>query len=318
MDCAVIPLNSTRHGGEYLLAQTVDFFYPLVNDPEALGGITLANVLSDLYAVGVTDIDSIEMIISVSTEFTSKQRDVVTSLIIQGFRKALATNGYNQVHLKLRELKLNPWCIVGGVATSVCLKDEIIFPSNGRPGDALVLTKPLGTQLATNAYIWQLNQTDKYNTLLTKFTDKEILETFEMAVKSMTYLNKTAALLMHKYRAHCATDVTGFGLLGHAKNLAQFQKNKVLFKINRLPIIKNVVKFSTLIDQSSKLLAGKSVETSGGLLISLSPEAADQFCCEFNEITKGEQKAFKIGRVEEANESDAVLADHVEYIEVSL
>ncbi|SPP82774.1 blast:Selenide%2C water dikinase 2 [Drosophila guanche] len=317
MDCAVVPLK--RHGGgEYLLAQTVDFFYPLVNDPEVLGGITLANVLSDLYAVGVTDIDSLEMIISVSTEFTDKQRDVVTSLILQGFRKALARNGYNRINLKLRQLKLNPWCIIGGVATSVCIKDEIVFPTNGRAGDALVLTKPLGTQLATNAHIWQTNKTDKYKILRTQFTDNEILETFEMALKSMSYLNKNAALLMHKYQAHCATDVTGFGLLGHAGNLAQYQTDKVLFKINKLPIIKNVVKFSKLIDQSTKLLSGKVVETSGGLLIALPPEAADQFCCEFNEITKGEQKAFKIGYAEAASESDAELADNVEYIEVSL
>ncbi|BFF91222.1 selenide water dikinase 2 [Drosophila madeirensis] len=286
MDCAVVPLK--RHGGgEYLLAQTVDFFYPLVNDPEVLGGITLANVLSDLYAVGVTEIDSLEMIISVSTEFTDKQRDIVTSLILQGFRKALARNGYSRINLKLRQLKLNPWCIIGGVATSVCVKDEIVFPTNGRAGDAL-------------------------------FTDNEILETFEMALKSMSYLNKNAALLMHKYQAHCATDVTGFGLLGHAVNLAQYQTDKVLFKINKLPIIKNVLKFSKLIDQSTKLLAGKAVETSGGLLIALPAEAADQFCSEFNEITKGEQQAFKIGYAEAASESDAVLADNVEYIEVSI
>jgi len=123
---------------------------------------------------------------------------------------------------------------------------------------------------------------------------------------------------MHKYQAHCATDITGFGLLGHANNLAQFQKENVSFKINKLPIIKNVVKFSALVGQSTKFRSGRSVETSGGLLICLTPDAADQFCREFEEVTNGEQKSFKIGYVEAAQESDAVLCDEVELIEVSL
>lgn len=124
---------------------------------------------------------------------------------------------------------------------------------------------------------------------------------------------------MHKYQAHCATDVTGFGLLGHAKNLAQYQKEKVLFKVEKLPIIKNVLKFSSLIGQSTKFRSGRSVETSGGLLMCLAPEAADQFCQEFDQVTNGEQKSFRIGYVEQtAQESDAVLCDNVEFIEVTL
>ncbi|KAH8353401.1 hypothetical protein KR084_010719 [Drosophila pseudotakahashii] len=315
MDCAVKPLH--RHK-DYLLVQTVDFFYPMVNDPELLGRIALANVLSDVFAVGVTDFDTVEMIVSTSTSFTEQERDVVISLVIKGFKNSLNANGYHKTPLVIRQLKINPWCIIGGIATSVCRRDEIILPSNAQPGDVLVLTKPLGGQMAMDAHLWQINQTEKYKTLMSEFSDDDIRETFEIAVKSMTYLNKNAALLMHKYQAHCATDITGFGLLGHANNLAQFQKEKVLFKINKLPIIKNVLKFSSLIGQSAKFRSGRSVETSGGLLICLTPDAADQFCREFEEVTNGEQKSFKIGHVQDAKESDAVLCDEVELIEVNL
>ncbi|KAI8043429.1 hypothetical protein M5D96_004761 [Drosophila gunungcola] len=315
MDCAVIPLN--RHK-DYLLVQTVDFFYPMVNDPELLGRIAIANVLSDVFAVGVTDFDSVEIIVSTSTSFTKKEQDVVISLIIAGFQNSLQANGYHKTPLVIRQLKINPWCIVGGIATSVCRSGEIILPSNAQPGDVLVLTKPLGGQMAMDAHLWQLNQNEKYTTLLSEFSDDDIRETFQIAVKSMTYLNKNAALLMHKYQAHCATDITGFGLLGHAQNLAQFQKQKVLFKIDQLPIIKNVHKLSLLMGQSTKLRSGRSVETSGGLLISLSPDAVDKFCRDFEEVTNGEQKSFKIGHVVASSESDAVLSDEVEFIEVSL
>nr|AEZ68796.1 FI18027p1 [Drosophila melanogaster] len=225
MDCAVIPLK--RHK-DYLLIQTVDFFYPMVNDPELLGRIALANVLSDVYAVGVTQFDTVEMIVSTSTSFSEKERDVVIGLVMKGFQNSLKANGYRNTPLIIRQLKINPWCIIGGIATSVCRSEEIILPSNAQPGDVLVLTKPLGGQMAMDAHLWQLNQTEKYKKLLSECSDADIKETFEIAVKSMTYLNKNAALLMHKYQAHCATDITGFGLLGHANNLAQFQKEKHL------------------------------------------------------------------------------------------
>lgn len=70
------------------------------------------------------------------------------------------------------------------------LFEIICRPSNGQPGDVLILTKPLGGQMAMDATLWQLNQTERYKTLRSEFCDDEIKETFEIAVKSMTYLNK--------------------------------------------------------------------------------------------------------------------------------
>lgn len=105
----------------------MDFFYPMVNDPEILGRIALANVLSDVFAVGVTDFDSVEMILSTSTSFSDNERDVVISLITKGFQDSLKSNGYRKTPLIIRQLKINPWCIVGGIATSVCQNREIIL-----------------------------------------------------------------------------------------------------------------------------------------------------------------------------------------------
>lgn len=123
MDCAVIPLS--RHK-EYSLVQTVDFFYPLVDDPETMGRIALANVLSDVYAVGVTDLDKVEMLISSPTNLTDKQRDIVVPLIMKGFQRATKDSGcYGNVTIK--SVIVNPWCIIGGIATAVCRKQDIIL-----------------------------------------------------------------------------------------------------------------------------------------------------------------------------------------------
>jgi selenide, water dikinase len=82
LDCSVTPL---RHGG-LCLVQTTDFFYPIVDDPYMMGKIACANVLSDLYAMGVTECDNMLMLLAVSTKMTEKERDVVIPLLMRGFK----------------------------------------------------------------------------------------------------------------------------------------------------------------------------------------------------------------------------------------
>lgn len=310
MDCAVIPL--ARHKN-YFLVQTVDFFYPLVNDPKIMGKIALSNVLSDIYAVGVTTFDKLNMIVSVSTEFSELEQDVIVPQIVEGFLESAKEAG---IRVHVQSISYNPWCIIGGIASSLCTEAEIIMPSNAKDGDAIVLTKPLGTQLATNAYLWMEEKNDKYIKISARLSDDDIKKTFNMAVKSMTFLNKIAAQLMHKYNAHAATDVTGFGILGHAKNLARFQKDKISFALNKLPIITNVVTIGEILGQDIKLKSGRAVETSGGLLICLSADKAKAFCDDFFTLSNKEQQAWVIGSVKSAEDRDAYLQHNVEIFEI--
>lgn len=120
LDSCVLP---TRHKG-LSLVQTTDFFYPLVEDPYMQGKIACANVLSDLYAMGVSDCDNMLMLLGVSTDMTAKEREVVTTLMIKGFNDlakeaGTSVNGGQSV--------LNPWYIIGGVATSVVSSSEFIM-----------------------------------------------------------------------------------------------------------------------------------------------------------------------------------------------
>lgn len=283
----MIPLKHDLH-----LVQTVDFFYPLIDDPYMLGRIALANVVSDVYAVGALEIDEIKLVCSAPTEFSDEERDIVVPMIIKGFQDAAAES---KSRVKIGSIALNPWCIIGGIATAVCHKSELIMPYYAQVGDSLVLTKPLGTQLATNAFIWMTEESDNWKKLTDKLSKSDIEKTFAIAMESMSRLNKSGAELMHKFKAHAATDVTGFGLFGHADNLAKFQKESVDFEIHTLPIVKNVVQIAELLGRSAKLLAGKAVETSGGLLISLPAENAQGFCEEYEAVSG--HAAWIVGRV---------------------
>lgn len=163
-------------------------------------------------------------------------------------------------------------------------------PTGAIAGDVLVLTKPLGTQLATNCYHWMRDNSESWKQLAAAgVTEQEVVATYLAAVKSMAFLNKTAAELMHKYKAHAATDVTGFGLKGHAENLLAFQSTTetLSFHIDTLPVIDNVHRFATILKRTEKLVAGIAVETSGGILACLpSKEVAESFCSDYRKATK--------------------------------
>jgi len=120
---------------------------------------------------------------------------------------------------------MNPWPIIGGAATSVCTDDEFIMPRNAVPGDLIVLTKPLGTQVAVNVGQWRF-QPNNWPKVEGVITMEEAARAYYVAMVSMARLNRNGARLMHKYGAHAATDVTGFGIVGHGRNLAGNQKKE--------------------------------------------------------------------------------------------
>ena len=111
-------------------------------------------------------------------------------------------------------------------------------------------------------------------------TEAQLNEAYQKAVSSMSTLNMYAASLMKKYKAHGATDVTGFGLLGHAQNLVEAQPDKVDFVIENLPVIRGTEIIEKKVVEYG-LFEGTAVETSGGLLMALPAEDAENFRSEF-------------------------------------
>jgi len=299
---------------DFFLVSTTDFFYPLIDDPFMQGKIACANVLSDLYAIGVTDCDNLLMLLSLSTDMQPDERDICTKLIMKGFNEQAKEAG---TIVTGGQTVMNPWPIIGGVAMSTVQSSDFIRPEFAKPGDKLVLTKPIGTQIVVNLHQW-LRQPQRWSQVEDIITIEEVQNVYEYAIDLMARLNRRAAQLMFKYNAHGATDVTGFGLLGHVTNLAKNQKEKGLrFQIEVLPIIQ---KIKTVADRFPffRFNEGFSAETSGGLLVVLPEQDAGPFCRELEQLEN--EPAFIIGTVlrsqDEQAENTAFIVENPTLIEV--
>lgn len=165
---------------------------------------------------------------------------------------------------------------------------------NAVSGDVIVLTKPLGTQVAVNLFQWR-KKPERWARVAETVTLHDAQIAFDKASESMSRLNLNAARMMHKYGAHSATDVTGFGILRHARNQAQSQHAQVDFEIHTLPIIKHMVAVNEVIGNSFRLLDGLAAETSGGLLLCLPEAQAEAYIQELQSMDG--RPAWIVGRV---------------------
>ncbi|GMR48607.1 hypothetical protein PMAYCL1PPCAC_18802 [Pristionchus mayeri] len=310
LDSCVVPL---RHPG-LKLVQTTDFFYPLVDDPYIMGRITAANVLSDLYAMGVSECDNMLMLLGVCKDFSDKQRDIVVREFIKGFKDTAAQAG---TEVRGGQTVKCPWLLLGGVATSVVTDEEMLRVDRAVPGDVLILTKPLGGQVSVNSYEWL--KTNDVRMREHHLDPKKVLRAAQQAMEQMCRLNKNAAIFARKYDAHACTDITGFGILGHADNLARAQKEKVRFVIDSLPIIEYMEEVARAMNGGNgfNLFGGTSAETSGGLLVVLPEDTAEEFRAELEK--KESFPTFNIGRVIaaiEGEENGACMNHRIEVVPV--
>lgn len=288
-DAAVLRL----HGDRYII-QTVDFFTPIVDDPYTFGQIAAANSISDIYAMGATPLFALNI---VGFPINELPKSILIDILQGGADKA-AEAGISIVgghSVDDHEPKY------GLVVTGEVEKNNLVRNNGAQPGDALILTKPLGTGIISTAIKKECA------------SDEQI----EAAVESMTTLNKAAADAMIGLKVHAATDVTGFGLLGHLLEMCRasgvsadidFKKLEFLPGVKKLAsngfipggskrnleFVKEEVRFNGSLSETNQLLAADA-QTSGGLLISLPNEDADKFLDIINTSTSF--PAFKIGKI---------------------
>jgi selenide, water dikinase len=180
------------------LVQTVDFFTPVVDDPYTFGQIAATNALSDVYAMGGRPLTSLALVC-----FPEKADLEILERILAGGLSKMIEAGCTVIgghSIRDDETKF------GYAVTGLVHPKKILANSGAQPGDALILTKALGTGVISTAI--------KNSKAETAWIDA--------AVQSMTSLNKPAAELIgsREYRIHAMTDVTGFGLIGHAREMA--------------------------------------------------------------------------------------------------
>lgn len=313
LDCSVRKTRFTvhpRHAQLYTIS-TTDFFFPLVNSPFMQGRIGAANVLSDLYAEGVEQCDFVLMLLAASRNMPVEERNICTKEMVRGFRDACHEAGTSVTG---GQTVLNPWPIIGGVATAVVTEDEFVSSDGAQVGDVLVLTKPLGTQVAVNVHQWKNTSNNRHWLLCQEFiTDEQADDMMHDAVCSMARLNRNGARLMLKYQAHAATDVTGFGILGHAQNLSENQKAEVGFELFRLPLIAGTRVVNDKVF-NFRLTLGYSAETSGGLLVSLPADQAEGFIQELEELDG--TPSWIVGRAVADPERKSRITDDCIFLEV--
>lgn len=179
------------------LVQTVDFFTPIVDDPSTFGRIAAANSLSDIYAMGGRPLTALSIV-----GFPNSGRDLgILDAILQGGLAKMQEAGCAVIgghSIGDEEIKF------GYAVTGLVDPDRVLSNSAAQPGDRLILTKRIGTGVIGTA----IKQ------------DKAGAESTQAAIQSMTALNRMAAEAATRYDVHAATDVTGFGLLGHAREMA--------------------------------------------------------------------------------------------------
>ena len=201
----------------------------------------------------------------------------------------------------------NPWPLSGGEVTAIAHPNQIVYQRGAEVGDVLVLTKPLGTQPAMAVYR-TMKDPDTCEIVLSVLSRREAEELVEKAIGFMTRSNKPVAEAMQEVKPNAATDVTGFGLVGHAENMAK--ESRVDIEIQAIPLMKNAIQVSELFGYG--LERGEAAETSGGILAALPRERVDEF---MDALRRRGVTAYVVGRAKQDGGKVTVRPD-VEIIEI--
>jgi selenide, water dikinase len=275
------------------LVQTVDFFTPIVDDPYLYGQIAAANALSDVYAMGGRPLTALAIAALPEADLDASDIAAIFTGGLDKLREAgTALLGGHTV--KDNEVKFG-YAITGAVDPA-----RMLTNAGARPGDALILTKPLGTGIVGTAI--------KFNRATPRLVEE--------AIASMRTLNKAAAeALAGVDDVHACTDITGFGLVGHATEMASASRVTLAFRANDVPLFEDVLdlvkknRSGGLTSNRKHFSAGLEIgsgvrdeiqdllfdpQTSGGLLVAVDQLQADHA---LQVLAAAGVKAVRIGAV---------------------
>ncbi|MEC9010312.1 MAG: selenide, water dikinase SelD [Planctomycetota bacterium] len=260
---------------DLLILQSLDFFPPLVDDPFLFGQIAAANSLSDIYAMGGTPRTALNIV-----GFPDDKLDlsILGDILAGGADRVVAAGAVIAGGHTVRDTEIKYGLSVTGVATP----QELLTNGGARPGDALVLSKPLGTGFVTTAF--------KKN--------RCPADVLAVAAESMAMLNQGASQSAKSVSASASTDITGFGLAGHAGEMAQSSDVTLTIRTSELPVLPGAAELAASGNHTRASKTNRSAvdplmrietsaddmglemvfdaQTSGGLLMSVDPGRADE------------------------------------------
>ena len=263
-----------RLSDEVALVQTVDFFTPVADDPEIYGQVAAVNSLNDIYAMGGKPLTALSVVC-----YPQKGDWDVFGKILLGGQKTMNAEGVVIIgghSVDDQEMKF------GYAVTGIIHPDRVITNGGAVPGDVLILTKPIGT--------------GAINTAVKRGVASE--STVAACISTMTMSSADASKAMVAAGAHACTDITGFGLLGHAYEMAKASNITLNIVSKDVPLLPDVIELIsdgmlTRGDRNNRVYVGDTVridgsvsgemqsalfdpQTAGGLLISVAAAGADQ------------------------------------------
>jgi selenide,water dikinase len=288
-DAGVYQLND-----EVALVQTVDFFTPIVDDPFTFGQIAVANALSDVYAMGGAPLTGMNLVaFPMKTLPPSILKDILLGGLSKMKEAGVALVGGHSIE--------DPEIKYGLAVTGVVHPDKILSNAKAKAGDKLVLTKPLGTGIISTA-------------LKAGMASDEAIR---KSVESMGTLNRAASEWMKKLGAHACTDITGFGFIGHALEMATASQAGMVVQAKAVPVFPEAMEYAKLglipggahsnrdffscrveMDSSVPPLLADifyDPQTSGGLLISLPSGEAEQLVATLKK--EKDMKSWVVGEI---------------------
>ena len=264
-----------RLSDDTALVQTLDFFTPVADDPFVYGQVAAVNSLNDVYAMGGVPLSALSIVC-----YPQKGDFDVLGEILAGGQSVMNAEGVVVLgghSVDDQEMKF------GYAVTGIIHPDKVVTNAGAKPGDALILTKAIGT--------------GAINTAVKKGVASET--TIAAVVKTMTTSAAAASKIMRELGANACTDITGFGLLGHAFEMAKASDVTLELNSSKVPLLPDVIELIeagmlTRGDKNNRVYVGETVfisdgvsksmqsalfdpQTAGGLLISIEPDKADEF-----------------------------------------
>jgi len=262
-DSAIIPVPNS----DLVLVKNIDIFTPILDEPEIMGEIAAANVTNDIYAMNVLEISGMLVFLGLKTNMPLEIAEGILQGIKQYIEKKLNSKilGGHTIY--------SEWPLIGGEASGFLNKNKVIKKNNVKENDLLILTKPIGNQASMAAYRLQKTNIE----MLEQYSHDELETSIDLSIKLMTTPLKDVVKIIHSYEdlsfIHSMTDISGFGLAGHLKEIllnSQFSAN-----INLIPYIKLTRELA--LDFGYKFEKLLMPETAGGMLISINKDHAQGF-----------------------------------------
>lgn len=279
---------------EIAMVQTLDFFPPIADDPFTFGQIAAANALSDVYAMGGEPVLAMNILCVTKALSPETVREILRGGYEKVYEAGALISGGHSIE--------GPEPMYGLSVTGLVHPEKYLTNSSARPGDVLILTKPIGVGILTTA---------AKAGLLSPENEKQVYEL-------MATLNKQARDIMVQYDIHSCTDITGFGLLGHSLEMAQGSGATIEFDSSAIPVLPLALDFAAMGILPAGVYRNRSFaaasvtfaesiplnlqdvlydpQTSGGLLISVAEKDADALLRELQDHLEWPQR---IGCVKE-------------------